>query len=349
MNKLERQNQIIELIEQSNEQAILETRKLAEQFGVSEMTVRRDLQELSSEGLLRRRHGGAYLPSSTPAQNQLRKEIGILLAFKTGKYSDPFFNAVLEGVDRKLQELGCRTAYIKPHTEIDTLADARELLLSNPVSGLIFIGPLPKPEITAYLKEKVRALVSTTESLGSGYDMISFDGYHGIRDMVDHLVRQGYRRLGFITGHHDFRRKAFLDGAKAHGLPMSEEFCVVAPFGVDGWTPRLGRIGAEQLMNLPHPPEAIVCASDLIAIGAIQWLHQHNVRIPADVAVTGFDDIPESVFTVPALTTVHVHKHLIGELTVERVVKRIENEREIPLLIQTPTRLVIRQSCGSRQ
>lgn len=326
---------------------MLETRELAEQFGVSEMTVRRDFQELSHKGLVRRQHGG--VSHSVIPRKLERKEIGILLAFSTGKYSDPFFNAVLEGADRKLQELGSRIAYIKPHSEINSVAQARELLETNKVSGLIFLGPLPKAESMAYLKANVRALVSTTETIGPDYDNVTFDGYHGIRYMVDHLVKHGYHRLGFITGHHDFRRKAFLDGVKAHGLPSDPDLCVIAPFGEDGWTPKLGLIGAEQLMNLPNPPEVIVCASDLIAIGAIQWLHQHNFHVPNDVAVTGFDNITESAFTVPALTTVHVHKQLIGELTVERVVKRIENEDDIALVIQTPTHLVIRQSCGTKR
>jgi LacI family transcriptional regulator len=347
MNKLERQHHIIQLIEHSIEQKLLETRELAEQFGVSEMTVRRDFQELSHKGLVRRQHGGVS-HSITPRKLE-RKEIGILLAFSTGKYSDPFFNAVLEGVDRKLQELGCRIAYIKPHSEINTVAQTRDLLESNKASGIICLGPLPKAESIGYLKANVRALVATTESLGPDYDTVTFDGYHGIRYMVDHLVKCGYRTLGFITGHHDFRRKAFLDGVKAHGLPSDAALCIIAPFGEDGWTPKLGQIGAEQLMNLPKPPDAIVCASDLIAIGAIQWLHQHNLHVPDDVAVTGFDNITESAFTVPALTTVNVYKQLIGELTVERVVKRIENEDDIALVIQTPTSLVIRQSCGSKQ
>ena len=346
MNKSERQNHIIQLIEQTQQQDMLETRELAEQFGVSEMTVRRDLQELSHKGLVRRQHGG--VSQSVVARKHERKEIGVLVAFRSGKYSDPFFNAVLEGVDRKLQELDCRIAYIKPHSEINTLVQARHLLESYTASGIIFLGPLPNAESTAYLKNNIRALVSTTESLGSDYDTVTFDGYHGIRYMVDHLVKCGYRRLGFITGHHDFRRKAFLDGVKAYGLPSDAELCVIAPFGTDGWTPKLGLIGAEQLMKLANPPDAIVCASDLIAIGAIQWLHQHNIHVPDDIAVTGFDNLTESAFTVPALTTVHVHKQLIGELTVERVIKRIENEDGIPLVIQTPTHLVIRQSCRSR-
>lgn len=351
MNKLERQHHIIQLIEKANENEMLETRNLAEQLGVSEMTVRRDLEELSHKGLVKRKHGGAsHTPAiAKPAPKQDRKEIGIFLAFSTGKYSDPFFNAVLEGVDRKLQELDGRIAYIKPHSEIKTAAQVHDLLETSKTNGIIFLGPLPKGESTAYLKDNFRALVATTESLGPDYDTITFDGYHGIRYMVDHLVKCGYRRLGFITGHHDFRRKAFLDGVKAHGLPSDADLCVIAPFGDDGWTPKLGQLGAEQLMRLPNPPEAIVCASDLIAIGAIQWLHQNNFRVPDDVAVTGFDNITESAFTVPALTTVHVHKQLIGELTVERVVKRIENADGIALTIQTPTHLVIRQSCGTKK
>jgi DNA-binding LacI/PurR family transcriptional regulator len=138
-----------------------------------------------------------------------------------------------------------------------------------------------------------------------------------------------------------------MDGVKANDLPTNAELCVLVPFGLDGWTPELGHIGAQQLMQLPNPPDAIVCASDRIAIGAIQWLHQHNFNVPEDIAVTGFDNIAESAFTVPSLTTVHVHKQLMGELAAERAVKRIENEQEIPLFIQTPTQLVIRQSCGS--
>jgi DNA-binding LacI/PurR family transcriptional regulator len=165
--------------------------------------------------------------------------------------------------------------------------------------------------------------------------------------MVDHLVKRGYRRLGYITGNYEVRHKGFMEGIQAHQLPTDPELCVLVPTGLDGWTPEVGHIGAQQLMKLPNPPDAIVCASDRIAIGVIQWLHQHNYRVPEDIAVTGFDNIGESAFTVPSLTTVHVHKELMGELAAELVVRRIENENEVPLLIQTPTHLVIRQSCGS--
>src|SRR5690606_32754132 len=103
---------------------------LAQHFGVSEMTVRRDLHELSRDGLLQRHHGGA-LPLSR-ADIPQRGEIGILLISETGKYSDPFFNAILEGADRKLRELGYRIAYINTRSEVRTASQARELLRYNP-------------------------------------------------------------------------------------------------------------------------------------------------------------------------------------------------------------------------
>ncbi len=346
MTKEERQKQIIRMIEQSNEQRLFGTRELAQFFAVSEMTVRRDLQELALDGHVVRRHGGV-VPLRQRNKPQ-RREIGIVLESKKAKYSDPFFNAVLEGADRRLQELGYRIAYINTGADVFSEAQARELLQSVSVSGIILVGPPLDAESMDYFRTHVRALVEITETLGSDLDVITFDGYNGIRKMVDHLVKRGYRRLGFITGRYDFRHHGFIDALHEHGLPSDDELCVAVAYGIEGWTPELGHVGAQKLMNLPNPPEAIVCASDLIAIGAIQWLHEHNYHVPDDIAVTGFDDINESAFTAPSLTTVHVHKQLMGQLAAERVVKRVENEDEIPLLIQTPTHLVIRQSGGSK-
>ncbi len=344
MTKLERQQQIIRLLEQNDDQETLGTRVLAERFGVSEMTIRRDLDELAESGRLRRQHGGAA--PIRRAQEPPRREIGVVLELKIAKYSDPFFNSVLEGADRQLQALGYRIAYINTGAEVITAAQAHDLLRAVSVSGIIVVGPPLGAESIEYLKANVRVLVGTLESLGSDHDAVTFDGYNGMRRMVDHVVGRGRRRLGFITGRYDMRQQGFTDAVRAHGLPNEADLCVTLTFGLEGWTPEMGHAGAERLMALPAPPDAIVCASDRLAIGAIQWMHQHGLRVPDDIAVTGFDDIAEAAFTVPPLTTVHVHKHLIGELAAERVVRRIENEDEVPLFIQTPTRLVIRQSCG---
>lgn len=347
MNKDERQTQILQLIEQAGEQQLLGTRELAERFGVSEMTVRRDLQQLSRAGLLRRQHGGAAPAAVHPSEYRQRKEVGIILASRTGKYSDPFFNALLEGVEPKLHALGYRIAYINTRVEINTVEQVKQLLQSTTVSGIILVGPPQGMESIDYLQANIRALVSTVDAINGDYDTVTFDGYRGMRKMVDHLVSLGRRRLGFISGGADFRLDGFKDAVAAHGLPTAPELTVIVPFGIDGWTRELGHIGAAQLMQLPEPPDALVCASDLLAIGAIQWLHQQGLRVPDDIAVTGCDNIDAAAFTIPSLTTIHVHKQYMGALVAERVVRRIENPDELPLFIQTPTQLIIRESCGS--
>lgn len=344
MNKRERQNRIMQLIEQSRD-GMVSTRALAQQFSVSEMTIRRDLQVLAQEGLLRRQHGGV---SAVPRTSQrTRKEIGVILVSVTGKYSDPFYNAVLEGVDARLHELGYRISYINTRSVIRTSGQARDLLRSVPVDGIILAGNI-EDEGIEFLRNNVRAMIQTTETHRPDIDTVSFDGYNGMRQMVDHLVGLGRRRLGFITGRYDMRQQGFIDAVAAHGLPNDDDLRVLVEFGLDGWTPDLGHVGAQKLMGLANPPDAIVCASDRIAIGAIQWLHQHNFRVPEQVAITGFDNITNSVFTTPSLTTVHVHKQLMGRLVAERAVARIEDEDEVPLHICTPTHLVVRQSCGSQ-
>src|SRR5579859_5358759 len=158
MNKEERQNHIIKLIKESDRNQILGTRELAKYLGVSVMTVRRDLQELSQEGLLLRQHGGAgRVPQHIePPQ----KEVGILLVSRTGKYSDPFFNAVLEAVDQRLQALGYRIAYINTHGEIRTAEQVKTLFDSRAVPGLILVGPPLQTEPAEYLKAHIRALVT---------------------------------------------------------------------------------------------------------------------------------------------------------------------------------------------
>jgi LacI family transcriptional regulator len=347
MNKQERHNLVLNVLEQDGANRVVSTRELAERLAVSEMTIRRDLHELAQGGLIQRLHGGATLPRRTNMSPGQRGQIGILLTFGKGKYADPFFNEVLQGADRKLEEMGYRTAYIFSFADIYTKEQARDLLHNYPVDGIILIGAHYSRSVE-YLKENVKVLVSTNYSLGSDHDAVLLDGNTGIRTLVTHLAKLGRKRLGFITGYSDTREEGFIKGIRANDLPDDAELRVrLVQSSFESWTPELGQRGAAILMQQKNPPDAIVCASDRIAIGAMQWLHQNGFQVPEDVAITGFDNISGSEFTIPPLTTVHVHKELIGALAVERAIRRIENPNEIPLQIVTPTSVIIRQSCGA--
>ena len=347
MKKPQRHSSVLDLLEKDSDDRVVSTRELAEHLGVSEMTIRRDLHELAQQDLIQRVHGGATLPRHRTMSSERRGQIGILRTSGKDRYTDPFFSEVLEGADRELQASGYRAAYIFSYSDVHTRKQARDLLQNYPADGILLIGSYSS-ESVEYLKENVRVLVSTTSSLGPDHDAILMDEYNGIRTLVDHLATLGRQRLAFVTGYYDLREKGFMEGIQANNLPNDPELRVrVAEEGFRTWTSQLGQRGAAIIMNQDNPPDAIVCASDRLAIGTMQWLHQNGFRVPEDIAVTGFDNIADSEFTIPPLTTVHVHKRLIGSLAAERVIRRIENPDEVPLQIVTPTSVIIRQSCGA--
>ena len=344
MKKSERQGLIVRQAQGAEPQQLLSTQELARQFDVSETTIRRDFQQLASAGLMQRQYGGAQL--SQPQSNIDLGQVGILLLSRIDKYRDPFYNMVLEGVDRELERLGFHIAFVKTLHEIDSTSSAERLLDAHDIKGLVLLGDGPN-ESVAYLRRNIRPIVTVTDRQALDNDQISFAGEWGMRLMVDHLAALGHSRLAFISGYRDIRYAGFCQGLAANDLPHEAALHQIVAPGPSGWTPDLGERGAANLMSLPEQPDAILCASDRLAIGAMAWLQRKGYRIPDDIAVTGFDNIPDSDFTFPPLSTVQVHKVLLGKLAAERLARRIENPDEVHLRITTPTSLVLRQSCGA--
>ncbi len=347
MRKSDRQNYILEQMQSANPDQVISTKDLAEHFDVSETTIRRDFQELASAGLLQRQHGGAHSVKSISYTH--KGNVGILLGSRIDKYSDPFYNLVLQGADRKLNEFGYHVAYIKTFYDVHSTVQAQKLLEAFPIDGLILLGS-SQDESVEYLRQNVSPVVTVTDRYGTNDDMVLFDGFTGMHNMLGHLASLGYRCPAYISGQTDLRYDGFIKGLETFNFLNDKQLHKILTPSPAGWIPELGEEGARLIMSEDGvKPDVIVCASDRLAIGAMRWLQQNGYRVPDDVAVTGFDNIHDSEFTFPPLTTVHVHKTLLGEIAAERIVRRIENPSEVYLHITIPTKLVARQSCGSKR
>lgn len=349
MNKQERQTQILSIITEVNPEQLLSTRELAEEFNVSEITMRRDLQELADAGLIHRQHGGVSVPKvSLPTLTS----IGILLVYDYGKFSNPFYNELLEGADSELHRLGHHLAFMKTITQANDAETIQEIVRQQPISGLLVVGTLDSALFDEW-QRLVPQIVITLHKVNNSCDTVLFDGVGGMRKMVNHLRELGHKRIGFIVQHNigenvDERLIGYQLGIQDFGLDDDPALVVEVESTIPRMPVKAGRDGAERMMALDNPPTAIMCMSDLIALGAMQWLQVNGYSIPDDVAVTGFDNIPDAEISYPSLTTVHVHKSYLGKLAIQQLHKRIENPDDPYISIMTPTSLVIRQSCGAK-
>jgi LacI family transcriptional regulator len=108
-------------------------------------------------------------------------------------------------------------------------------------------------------------------------------------------------------------------------------------------------VAARELLRTTPRPTAIFASNDAMAVGAISALREAGVRVPADIAVAGFDDIPMAAYLNPPLTTVHVDIPALGERAAERLIDALHGgEGQKAQREQLPTRVVVRDSCGGR-
>ena len=167
-----------------------------------------------------------------------------------------------------------------------------------------------------------------------------------MRALAEHLVTgHGYRRLGFAAGPTDapdaVERLTAFSSAVRDRLAHTVD---VVPGG--DFSEASGRTAARVLLSREAVPEAVACANDQMAIGVIRELQRSGIRVPEDVAVTGFDDIFPGRVVGPALTTVSQPFRELGARAAARLIQRIEGSEVAPRADVLPTGLVIRRSCG---
>jgi LacI family transcriptional regulator len=178
---------------------------------------------------------------------------------------------------------------------------------------------------------------------------VSIDNYLGGQMAMYHLLEQGYRHIGHITGPLDWwearqRTQAWKDSLKEAGLDPRDEYCAEG-----NWSPSSGAKAFEKLLQ--HYPEmdAIFVGNDQMSLGVIQLACQRGLRIPENLGIVGFDNIPESAYFCPPLTTVQQDQYAVGKVAVEETIKMINSlrrgsEQIEPVSIILPPTLVVRQS-----
>ncbi len=345
---------------------------VARHAGVSIATVSRVLhgQDSVREGTRARVRSAidelGYVPDGA-AQSLARSRkdvIGLAAVEHTGLKPDQydiesmsllFYDEVMRGVELRIREQAW-SLLITFFRDEDTMSatvqenepvHSRLLALSGKVDGLLIGEGILAPSVLVKLAKRLPLVVVAGDTTQRGVDVVSADNWSGAHALVEHLVADhGRRRLFHIDGPPTApdakeRRLAMRAVIEAHpGTQLvgrsSGLFSVLS--GQEGATAML-EAGGEL-------PDALVCANDQMAIGALRVLAHRGIRVPDDIAVVGFDDIFPASLCDPPLTTVHQPIRKLGEVACDRLTARIADPTLRPMQELLPTELVLRSSCG---
>jgi len=239
-----------------------------------------------------------------------------------------------------------------PHFHTSDIAPIFQSFLSRHVDGIIWavpeVGENRKWFNIPHLDMSL-PLVYLTMEPKNHFSVVSIDNYQGGRIAVSHLLEQRYQAIGHISGPLDWwearqRKAAWEDVLTEAGLPIK------AYHWVEGkWSSESGVQAFEKLIDQYREMDAVFVANDQMALGVMQVAQQKGLRIPEDIGLVGFDDIPESSYFYPSLTTIHQDQYSLAKLAVQQIIKTIESvwDGEEPGETSTtilPPTLVIRQS-----
>ena len=296
-----------------------------------------------------------YVPDgAAQSLSRRRKEvIGLVTVARETKQYDVesmsllFWDEVLHGVEARLRDHGWSLLITFLPTEGGGDHLERLASLSGKVDGLLIgEGMIPSARL-ARLAERVPIVVIAGAPDERAVDVVVADNYSGTAALVTHLVvEHGLRRLYHVDGPEsapDARERrraveAVLASTPGGTLVGSRR----GTFSVQS-----GEEAAQELLrDVDRLPDAVVCANDQMAIGVLQAFARAGVRVPADVAVVGFDDIYPGGLSDPPLTTVHQPMRLLGERACARMLEHLAHPDLRPALEMLPAELVLRSSCG---
>ncbi len=285
-----------------------------------------------------------YAPSPAARGLIMRKTeaIGLLLPDLHGE----FFSEVIRGADEAIQNQGYHLIVSSSHNDPKEIEAALRFMRGR-VDGLVVMSPQVDSEtLLLNLPKGLPAVLLNCHIDNPHFDTIVTDGFGGAREMVTYLLGLGHSRIAVVKGGEtNIESQERLRGVQAaftnFGIPYN------TAFEFDGdFTEASGYEAAREILELEIRPTAIFTFNDSMAIGAIGAIREAGLRIPADISVCGFDDIPVAKYLSPSLTSVHVPIHDLGVMAISRIFDRLQNKSKAHAAhILVPTTLQIRTSC----
>jgi len=284
-----------------------------------------------------------YRPNGVARGLKLRQTM--VLAVVIPDITNPFFAALFRGIEdgatpRGYQVLLCNTDGIpeRQRAHLQSLAARR-------VDGVILASTFLKDPAVPWLRHQRTPYVLVNRFSDEGVDpFVGSDDVTGAMLATQHLIGLGHDRIGHLAGQPTvstgvLRRKGYHAALVEAGISADPDLLVESGYVEEG-----GAQAMERLLSLDHPPTAIFAVTDMTATGAYGVARRRGLRIPEDLAIVGYNDIPLAGRLIPGLTTVHVPIHEFGSVAARMLLEQIETGVLTPRRVMFAPQLVVRGS-----
>ncbi len=217
-------------------------------------------------------------------------------------------------------------------------------MVQGMVDGLLLVLPRnPTDYMGTLTRRNFPFVLIDHQGTGNPCPSVGATNWQGAYNATEYLIKLGHTRIGFITGAMDLgaandRLDGYKSALRLHHLSEDPGLIFEGTFfQPDGYA------GAATLLALKEPPTAIFASNDVMAMGAMDAIRTRGLRIPEDISVIGFDDIPQAAMVHPALTTVRQPLEQMGRIATQMLIDKLKNpEKEIGR-IELPTQLIVRE------
>lgn len=286
-----------------------------------------------------------YAPSAMARGLSTRRTeaIGLLLPDLFGEY----FSEILRGSDQTAQQANYHLVVSSSHNNRQEIKSALTMMRGR-VDGLVIMSPhIDAATLNETLPHTLPVVLVNSYLDRDEFDAITVDNFFGAYGMTRHLIEHGHRRVAIIKGtagnmEAEERHRGYLRALLEAGIGRDESLEVDGLFNESS-----GYEAACRLIGLPGRPTAIFAGNDAMAVGAMSAMREANLRVPEDIALAGFDDVPIASYLTPSLTSVKVNIQSIGVRAVETVIDAVRNKtghRHAQVRIEPV--LSLRGSCG---
>ena len=252
-----------------------------------------------------------------------------------------FFSELMRGIDQVAREQGMHLLVSSYHGHRDEQGAAMRSMRGR-VDGLLVMSPYAaSPAASDDVAPGLPVVLINSQYAGENFLSLGVANYEGARAMMAHLISCGYRRIAFIAGPEDNydayqRLRGYQDAMAELG---AKEWVLAGAFDEAS-----GHSAGRALLEAGERPEAVFAANDMMALGCLFAFSQAGVRVPHDIAIAGFDDIPLAGFVYPGLSTMRVDICGLGAAAARMLLGRLGRQEPMPAPAPMLPELVIRES-----